>query len=139
MLIPKIIKIRISVPTIPDIKSTLFMLWQPTVVHKQWQDWGARTHLKFRICSGALPQKCPRCKKQFSKTMQKLCTMPAIAYVLCCTVPHLHTLNHTDASALVVCRHVWHWHWGRLSEDLNFSCYYVPFVIFYSVLKLFIG
>ena len=55
-----------------------------TVVHKQWQDQGARTLLKIRICSGALPQNCPRCEKQFSKTMQKLCTMPDIAYVLCC-------------------------------------------------------
>ena len=34
-----------------------------TVVHKQWQVWGARTLLKIRICSGALPQKCPRCVK----------------------------------------------------------------------------
>ena len=30
---------------------------------------------------------------------------------LLCTVPRWENLNHTDASALVVCRHVRHWHW----------------------------
>ena len=39
-------------------------------------------------------------------------------YALC---RELHTLNHTDAKALVVCRHVRLWHWCGLGGLLVYS------------------
>jgi hypothetical protein len=40
-------------------------------------------------------------------------------YALCRA---LHTLDHTDAKALVVCRELWLWHWCGLSEGCKSSC-----------------
>jgi hypothetical protein len=42
-------------------------------------------------------------------------------YLVLCTVPRINrTLNHTDAKALVACRHVRLWHWcGLLIAVIN--------------------
>ena len=64
---------------------------------------------------------CPTLPNEIKKTKLDSNTEPQAGInILLCTVPRLHTLNHTDASALDVCQHVWHWHWcGFRREHLN--------------------
>ena len=47
-------------------------------------------------------------------------------YIVLCTVPRIHrTLNHTDAKALIVCRHMRLWHWCGDSFSASLCRYFL--------------
>jgi hypothetical protein len=57
-------------------------------------------------------------KRIFENLNYKFTLNPAIDYAFCYALCRAYTtLNHTDASALDVCRHVQHWHWCGFRES----------------------